>query len=123
MRQIIDKLAEACREAVEKTAYESYYNGVNPNSFDGCCCSVKLYGCDAIEVSCYNDGTYEVFICHKESQYLNVEQAIADYLGTHADPLGAWQEADDDNIYEDVDPGCDPAFPHYGDFERWAYGY
>lgn len=55
-------------------------------------------------------------------KYQAAKKRLADFERDYEEDY-ARQEADDDNIYDDVDPGCDPAFPHYGDFERWAYGY
>lgn len=53
--------------------------------------------------------------------YSNIEKNIADNLIDMDDVLYTYQMAHND-YWDDVDDGCDPAFPHYGDFERWAYG-
>ena len=53
--------------------------------------------------------------------YNNIEKSIANNLIDMDDVLYTCQMAYKD-YWDGVDDGCDPAFPHYGDFERWAYG-
>lgn len=119
MKKVIKKLAEVCKEAIEQAARESYAD--NPCCFDGCSCLMDLQGDDQIEVYCDSNGKCEVLI-YKRVECLNVEKALEAYLDANADPEGAWQEEFDGDMWKDVEPGCDPAFPHRGDFERWAYG-
>lgn len=125
MKKLVKKLAESCKEAIENAAYESYSDGTNPYSYDGTDCIVKFSSeqYDTIEVSSCKEGTHEVFVCHKNNEYPNIEHAIEAYLNANANELGVWTDAFDNDIWRGVDPGCDPAFPHHGDFERWAYGY
>lgn len=123
MNKAVEKLCAKCKEAIESAARESYNDGTNPDEFGGCCALVGLKGKDQIEVSCDRHGAHEVAIYKEDMNELpNIEKAITDYLDANTDEQGEWQDEYDNDDWRDVDPGCDPAFPHYGDFERWAYG-
>ena len=80
----------------------------------------------SVEIShdCLN-GENEVLVTPKGNGlvefYSNIEKNIADNLIDMDDVLYTYQMAHND-YWDGVDDGCDPAFPHYGDFERWAYG-
>lgn len=74
-----------------------------------------------IEVSVYGCNIYDVVI-YGDNEYPNIEKAIEDFLSENADLQMSWQAAYDNDEWRGVDSGCDPAFPHHGDFERWAYG-
>lgn len=124
MKKAIETLCVKCKEAIESAARESYSDGSNPQEFDGCSATVDLKGRDQIEVSCDRKGSFEVVACKENmNEVPNVEKAIQDYLSVNADPQAEWQGEYDNDDWQDVDPGCDPAFPHCGDFERWAYGW
>lgn len=123
MKKLIEELALRCKDAIEQAASESYSNGDNPNSFDGCSCSLDLKDSDVIEIYCDEKGNHEVHIIKENCNLVeNIENAITEYLDCSADEFSAWQVEFDNDMWRDVDPGCDPAFPHRGDFERWAYG-
>ena len=118
----IESLCEKCRKAIEAAAYDSYFDG-NANDFGGCACVVPLKGEDEISISCDAHGCHEVEIYKSDGvEVLNVERAIADYLDENANEYEERERACNNDPWRDVAPGCDPAFPHYGDFERWAYG-
>ena len=123
MKKFIEKIGKQLKEAAENAAYESYSDSYE---FDGCLARVKV-GNVTYDVECAADGAHIVMICNHNhnygDEYPNIENALAAYLDAHADEQAAWQDAYDNDTYRGVDPGCDPAFPHYGDFERWAYGY
>ena len=123
MRQIIEELAKKCKESIEDAAYYSYSDGSNPYRFDGCWSKVKLDGDDVIEIVCDKRGCHDVAISKKHLEYPNVEQVLAEYLDANADECGAWQDSYDNDMWRTVAPGCDPAFPRHGDFERWVFGY
>lgn len=123
MSTILSKLCEKSKEAIETAARDSYNDGTNPDIYEGCSALVDLDKEAQIEVYQDKKGRYEVNIYHKSNNETPlIEAAIEDYLSENADPQGEWQDEYDNDDYRDVDPGCDPAFPHYGDFERWAYG-
>lgn len=122
MKTKIIELAKICKEAIESEARESYKNGDNAHRFNGCYCSIKQDD-SCVEICCHEDGTHEVLINRKFLEYGNTERAIEEWLDANADEVRAWQDEYDSDPWRDVDEGCDPAFPHYGDFERWAYGY
>lgn len=123
MSTILSTLCEKSKEAIETAARDSYNDGRNPDRYDGCTALVDLHNDAQIEVYQDKKGRYEVNIYHKSNNETPlIEAAIEDYLSENADPQGEWQDEYDNDDYRDVDPGCDPAFPHYGDFERWAYG-
>lgn len=116
----IDNLCNRCKDAIEDAARESYNEG-NVDSLCDCSATIDV-GPVQIEIVLKNDGSHEVTVFHKNNnESPNVEKRIEDYLDAHADEQGAWQDEYDNDIYRDVDSGCDPAFPHCGDFERWAY--
>ncbi len=120
MKKLVKELCEKCKDAIEQAAYDKYYNG---EDLEGTCYAlVKLDKGVEIEVD-WVDDTHEVIIYHAtDCDLRNIEAAISAYLNAYADEPNAWQDAYDHDDWRDVDPGCDPAFPHYGDFERWAYG-
>ncbi|WP_333615642.1 hypothetical protein [Bacteroides pyogenes] len=120
MRKIIEELSKKCKEAIERAASESYDDG-NFDNFNGCSCLIDLQGDNQIEVCCDYNGKHEVTI-YKDIECPNIEKVIAKYLDDNADEETAWKDAYDKDIWRGVDTGCDPAFPHGGDFERWAYG-
>ncbi|WP_028896717.1 hypothetical protein [Prevotella sp. HUN102] len=120
MKKFIEEFGKQLKEAIEQAAHDSYYEN-DKYYFDGCSCLIDLLDDDQIEVGCDKHGRHEVRI-YKDTELPNLEEAIADYLDANADPEGAWQEEYDGDMWRDVDYGCDPAFPHRGDFERWAYG-
>lgn len=123
MKQLLT-ICDKCKQAIEDAAYESYQNGDNPDRFDGCTALVDLTGDAQIEATVDRKGNYEVNVYHDSgNETPNFEKFLTDWLTAHADPEGQWQDAYDSDDWRDVDPGCDPAFPHYGDFERWAYGW
>ncbi|MDT3388107.1 MAG: hypothetical protein LIR46_10170 [Bacteroidota bacterium] len=123
MKKFIEKIGKQLKDAAENAAYESYAEN---DVFDGCFARVDIDNV-TYEVECDTDGAHTVMVCNNNHnygvEYPNIEQAIAAYLDDNADELATWQDACDNDIYRGVDPGCDPAFPHRGDFERWAYGY
>lgn len=121
MNKIIEDLAVLCKEAIESEARESYTNGDNPNHFGGCSCMVNLKGDTQIEVVCGFVGKHDVTIWGKDCPC--VEKSVAVWLDENACEEEKWQDAYDSDPWRNVDVGCDPAFPHHGDFERWAYGY
>lgn len=116
-------LCKKCREAIESAAADTYNDGYDVDYFSGYCnTTVKLEKDVEIEIICEDD-VHTVAVCHHTTGELtNIENYIAQYLDKNADEAAAWQDAYDNDDWRDVDPGCDPAFPHYGDFERWAYG-
>lgn len=120
MKKRIADLAEKCKEEIEDAAYESYYNGDNPNYFMGCTCRFNLNDDIQIEISFLCSSGYEVAI-YGDNLYPNIEKAIEKFLSKNANPSVCWQSAYDDDEWRNVDAGCDPAFPRYGDFEKWAY--
>ena len=124
MKTKIIELARICKEAIEDEARASYKNGDNEHCFDGCACIITLKNGDQIEVEVDAD---MFSISHKVTIWghncENIERAIEEWLDANADEFGAWQDEHDSDPWRDVDEGCDPAFPHHGDFERWAYGY
>lgn len=120
MKKRIADLAEKCKEEIEDAAYESYYNGDNPNYFTGCTCRFNLNDDIQIEISFLCSSGYEVAI-YGDNLYPNIEKAIEKFLSKNANPSACWQSAYDDDEWRNVDAGCDPAFPRYGDFEKWAY--
>lgn len=130
MKKFIEKIGKQLKDAVENAAYESYAENYDSYEegyeFRGCFAR-SMAGNATYEVECEPDGAHIVMVCNDNHnygvEYPNIEQALADYLDAHADEQAAWQDAYDNDTWRDVDPGCDPAFPHYGDFERWAYGY
>lgn len=122
MKKRIADLAEKCKEEIEDAAYESYYNGDNPNYFTGCTSRFFLNDNIQIEISTFGSNEYEVVI-YGDREYPNIEKAIEDFLLSNADPSLCWQSAYDNDVWRNVDSGCDPAFPCHGDFEKWAYGY
>lgn len=121
MKKCIADLSEKCEEEIEDAAYESYHNGDNPNYFEGCTCRFDLNDNIQIEVSVYGCNIYDVVI-YGDNEYPNIEKAIEDFLSENVDPQMSWQAAYDNDEWRGVDSGCDPAFPHHRDFERWAYG-
>lgn len=121
MNKIIEDLAVLCKEAIESEARESYTNGDNSNCFGGCSCMVNLKGDTQIEVICGVGGKHGVTIWGKDCP--SVEKSIAAWLDENAREEDKWQDAYNSDQWRNVDEGCDPAFPHNGDFERWAYGY
>lgn len=124
MRKCLADLAEKCKEGIEETAYESYYNGDNPNYFEDCKYSFDFNDKVFIEVSALGGYKYEVAIYEEwGKEYPNIEKAIEDFLSANADPSSSWQAAYDNDEWRGVDSGCDPAFPRQGDFEKWAYGF
>ena len=76
-----------------------------------------------IEYSCRNGETDITLFPYRglTDEHPNVEKFIRDRLIDMDDILYTCQMAYKD-YWDGVDDGCDPAFPHYGDFERWAYG-
>lgn len=122
MKTCIADLAEKCKEEIEDAAYESYYNGDNPNYFTGCTCCFLLNDNIQIEISTFDCNQYEVTLC-RDNEYPNIEKSIEDFLSANADPSLCWQSAYDNDVWRNVDAGCDPAFPRHGDFEKWAHGY
>lgn len=120
MNKFIEELAVLCKEAIDSEAAASYTNGDNPNYFGGCSCMVNLKGDAQIEVVCGFVGKHDVIIWGKDCP--NVEKSIAVWLDENACEEKKWQDAYDSDPWRGVDVGCDPAFPHYGDFERYAYG-
>ena len=119
MNKIIEDLAVLCKEAIESEARESYNNGDNRHSFNGCSCLVDVNAIE-VEVDLFQN-SHKVTICGHNCP--NVENAIKAWLDEKADAVGAWLDEHDNDKDKYVDKGCDPAFPHHGDFERWAYGY
>lgn len=116
----IDNLCNRCKDAIEDAARESYNEG-NVDGLRDCSATIDT-GSAIIEIVLKDDGSHEVIVYHEnDRKSSNVEKCIENYLDTHADEQGAWQDEYDNDIYRDVDPGCDPAFPNCGDFERWAY--
>lgn len=121
MKKCIADLAEKCKEEIEDAVYESYYNGDNPNYFTGCTYRFFLNDNIQIEISTFGSNKYEVTLCG-DNEYPNIEKAIEAFLSEKANPQMSWQAAYDNDEWRGVDSGCDPAFPHHGDFEKWAYG-
>lgn len=125
MKNLVRKFAEACVEPLNEAAYKSYWN--DPEDFQNCSCLVNIT--DDIQVEVYafykNDTVnFQVTIYHSsDNETPNIDNEIANYLSCKCNLRWKWQEARDDYMHRDIDPGCDPAFPHYGDFERWAYGW
>ncbi|MDD6541767.1 MAG: hypothetical protein PUF32_05640 [Prevotella sp.] len=123
MDKVIMDLCERCKDALETAARTSYNNGDNPDWFDGCHTIIDLAGEAQIECTVDRKGNHEVLIYHESNNETpNLEKAIADWLDDNVDEEAEWQDEYDHDDWRDVDPGCDPAFPHYGEFERWAYG-
>lgn len=120
MNKIIEDLAVLCKEAIESEAAASYTNGDNPTRFNGCSCMVNLKGDAQIEVDCGIGCKHDITIWGKDCP--NVEESITKWLDENACEAEKWQDAYDSDPWRGVDVGCDPAFPHHGDFERWAYG-
>lgn len=121
MKKCIADLAEKCKEEIEEAAYESYYNGGNPNYFKGCTRRFFLNDNIQVEISTFGSNEYEVAI-YGDREYPNIEKAIEDFLSENTEPSICWQSAYDNDEWWNVDSGCDPAFPRQGDFEKWAYG-
>ena len=120
MSKLLADLAEICKEEIEDAAYESYRNGDSPNCFNGCVCHFFLNDNIQIEISAFGSNKYEVAI-YGNNEYPNIEKAIENFLLKNANPSECWQSAYDNDEWRNVDAGCDPAFPRYGDFEKWAY--
>lgn len=121
MKKAVEKLCVKCKEAIESAARQSYDDGTNPCRYGGCSAMVGLDNGAQVEISAMKDGTHEVLVYHKNANETpNIEKAIKDYLDANADEQDEWQDEYDNDDWRGVDPGCDPAFPHYGDFERWA---
>lgn len=117
----LEKLLTACKNAIENAAYSSYYE-VDRYDFKGCSCVMPIDNKDEIIISCDEQGNHEVEIYKSDGIELpNIEKAITLYLDKHANEYEEWKDACDNDMWRDVDPGCDPAFPRRGDFERWAY--
>lgn len=118
----LTSLLHECKSAVEQAARDSYNDG-DTDEFEGCTCLVDLANNAQVELSVDRHCETEVVILHNNSNELpNLEGYIKRWLDKNTDPQGEWQGEYDTDIWRGVDPGCDPAFPHYGDFERWAYG-
>ena len=63
MKKRIADLAEKCKEEIEDAAYESYYNGDNPNYFKDCTCRFFFLNDNIqIEISNFGSNEYEVAI-------------------------------------------------------------
>lgn len=123
MTMKLQTLLDKCKAGIEQAARDSYNNGDNINMFDGCYCTIDLDNNSQIEISADRHCELEVIIYHDDCNELpNFESYIKSWLDANADPQAEWQDEYDHDDWRDVDPGCDPAFPHYGDFERWAYG-
>lgn len=121
MKKLVKRLAEACRDAIEKAACNSYSDGTNPFSFDGVACTLQL-SCvkyDVIEVSCDDNGTHEVCVCHKDVEHTNIEDAIAAYLDGNADEFSSWQEAHEND--RGSEPYIDPGFASWVDYCNYMY--
>ena len=121
----LDNIKKQCAKAIEDAAYESY-NEYMSDGFEAAKAEVDVNGIN-IEVNATKTHKgvvcFEVFIDHKSgNEVQNVEMDIEKYLSDNCDLDEEWHEAYENDDWRDVDPGCDPAFPHYGDFERWAYG-
>lgn len=121
MNKLLADLSEICKEEIEDAAYESYHNGDNSDCFNGCGCRFFLNDNIQIEISAFGSNKYEVAI-YGNNEYPNIEKAIEAFLSEKANPQMSWQVAYDNDEWRGVDSGCDPAFPHHGDFEKWAYG-
>lgn len=118
----LTSLLYECKSAVEQAARDSYNDG-DTDEFEGCTCLVDLANNAQVELSVDRRCETEVVILHNNGNELpNLEGYIKRWLDKNTDPQGEWQGEYDTDIWRGVDPGCDPAFPHYGDFERWAYG-
>lgn len=123
MEKTLENLCERCKQAIEDAAYNSYSEG-SPESFEGCSAMVDLDNDAQIEITSDRRGLHEVCVYHHNgNETPRLERYIKEWLDARTDEPGQWQEAYDNDDWRDVDPGCDPAFPHYGDFERWAYGW
>lgn len=79
MKRCIADLAEKCKEEIEEAAYESYYNGDNPNYFTGCTCRFFLNDNIQIEISTFGCNQYEVTLCC-DNEYPNIEKSIEDFF-------------------------------------------
>lgn len=121
MKKILESLCKKCKEHAEDKAMMSYETG--QTSFRGFYCAVEFENKDYIEIYCDENGFHDVYISIGENEKPNIEKFIAMYLDENAKENEIWQQEYENDDSCDVDPGCDPAFPHYGDFERWAYGY
>lgn len=119
--ELLDLLHE-CKAVLEQAARDSYNDG-NTDCFNGCDCMVDLDNDAQIEISADKYCEIEVVILHNDNNELpNFESYIKSYLDGNVNLQDEWQDEYDHDDWRNVDPGCDPAFPHYGDFERWAYG-
>lgn len=127
LNNIFDELLDSLKVECEKAASESYHDGYDEGDyihFKGCSVSVDWIDDMNIDIEVDENGCHEVCIWHKSrNETPLVEKFIADWLDENVDEQAEWQYEYDHDDWRDVDPGCDPAFPHYGDFERWAYGY
>lgn len=122
MEKTLENLCKLCKQAIEEAAYDSYAEDCT-NRFEGCSAMVDLVNDAQIEVTSDKNGLHEVCVYHHNgNETPRLELHIKRWLDIHADEQAQWQEAYDNDEWRDVDPGCDPAFPHFGDFERWAYG-
>lgn len=121
MKKILTRLCERCKAVIEDAAYGSYDD--NPDGFDGCHAMLDLDNNAQIEITCDRHGSHEAVAYHENMHPTPLlEKHLEEYLDAHADEQAQWQDAYDSDDWRGVDPGCDPAFPHYGDFELWAYG-
>lgn len=120
MKQLIKKIAELCKDSIEREAVMLY--DYDKQYFDGCSCDVVLEKHKRwIEIECDESCCHKVII-FGDNECPNIENEIAEYLDKNAQERKLFEDRKSNNHYSDCDPGCDPAFPRLGDFERWAYG-
>lgn len=118
----LEKIIKTINNAIETQIATEY--ALNSNVSD--MFFVVKFDTFSVEISheCTN-GENEVLVTPNGNglvdSYSNIEKTIADNLMDMDDILYTCQMAYAD-YWDGVDDGCDPAFPHYGDFERWAYG-
>lgn len=101
MNKTVNKICEACFNAIRKATYDYYYN-YDSDKFEGTFAVVNLPGTSKanIEVDVDEHNNFEVLIDHKsDNETPRLEEAIADYLyDNNADPVGQWYKAQEDAI-------------------------
>ena len=121
MKAILDNLNKRCKEALEEAAYDAYQEE-RTETFETAKTTVSLknasFELNATKLG--NEILFEVEIDHNRDLE-NIVEEIVNYLERNCDPENAWDTAYFEDMDKACDTGCDPAFPHYGDYESYRY--